>query len=296
MYPDKRLLLKMKKYFVVFLFLGLFAFSYKQPSYTLTLAKKWESDTLFKVPESVLYDPLRNVIYVANINGKSGEKDGNGFISRLLPDGRIEELEWISGLDAPKGMGLYQDKLYVADLTAVVVIDLKNGKIEKRIEVPGASFLNDLTIDTDGHVYISDSQTLRVYRLTDDIPRVWKEHTEWQKPNGLLALEGALHLIDMNNGKLYELSYKNGGIRTLATAIPSGDGIVAIGKDEYLISNWNGEILHVHKGNVHKILDTKAEKKQAADIWYIPSERLLLVPTFFANTVAAYTLEPVIQD
>ncbi len=257
----------------------------------ITLQKIWETDTLLNVPESALYDAERKIIYVSNINGKPGEKDGNGFISRVSISGKIETLEWIKGLDAPKGMGLYQNKLYVSDLSRVVVINIPEEKIEKSIEIPGAVFLNDLSIDRTGVVYLTDSFTKKIFRLQGDVSGVWLEHPDWQKPNGILTSSDHLHMLDMNSGKFYKISYSNAAFSTAAKNIPSGDGIVEIARDEYIVSNWQGELLHIRQGVVRKILDTKAEKLNAADIAYIPAEKLLLVPTFFGNTIAAYRLK-----
>src|SRR6478735_5792430 len=74
----------------------------------VTATLKWKTDTILKVPESVLYNAADKFIYVANINGKPDSADGNGFITRMTLDGKIDQLEWLKGLDAPKGMGVYE--------------------------------------------------------------------------------------------------------------------------------------------------------------------------------------------
>ena len=71
----------------------------------LTLNLKWETDPTLTTCESVLYDQERDVLYVSNINGQPDGKDGNGFISKLNLDGKVTELEWVKGLNAPKGLG-----------------------------------------------------------------------------------------------------------------------------------------------------------------------------------------------
>src|SRR6478735_4970529 len=136
--------------FVLICFLSMSAFAQK-----LTL--KWKSDTLLRVPESVLFDATRNKLYVANIDGGPWEKDGKGSIGVLSTDGKIEKVEWVTGLDAPKGMGLYKNNLYVADVSRVVVIDVTSGKITEKIEIDGTKNLNDVTVSKDGQVFISDS-------------------------------------------------------------------------------------------------------------------------------------------
>ena len=96
------------------------------------LLEKWESDSLLKVPESVLFDKANQILYVSNLDGSDPWKaDGKGSIAKVGLDGKIIAAEWVSGLNAPKGMGLYNGKLYAADLGNIAVINIASGKIEK---------------------------------------------------------------------------------------------------------------------------------------------------------------------
>lgn len=257
----------------------------------VVLTKIWQTDTVLKVPESVIYNPADKFLYVANINGKGDAKDGNGFISKLSTTGKIESLEWLKGLDGPKGMGIYKGKLYVTDITKIVIIDIASAKIEKTIEVPGAIFLNDLTVDKNGTVYFTDSSDKKIYVLKDGVVSVWLEKTILEKPNGVLAQDKVLRIIDMTAGVFYEAAYSDKILKPTAQGIPAGDGIMHIGGDEYIISCWPGEVYYIKGDKVEKILDTKEQKLNAADAWYIAEQKLLLVPTFFGNSVIAYTLK-----
>ena len=123
----------------------------------------WATDTVLKTPESVIYDEIRDVLYVANINSNPGEKDMNGFISRLSTSGEILDLEWIKGLSAPKGMGIFGNMLYVTDITDLVIIDLDEAKIIQSVPVDSAVFLNDISVDMTGQVYLTDSRTGKIH-------------------------------------------------------------------------------------------------------------------------------------
>src|SRR6201986_2756869 len=125
-----------------------------------TVTKLWETDTALKVPESVLFDGANKVLYESNIDGKDPwGKDGKGSIGKVGLDGKIIAVDWVSGLNAPKGLGMHNGKLYAADLSEVVVIDIKKGVIEKTIPVDGAENLNDISVGSDGIVYVSDSKS-----------------------------------------------------------------------------------------------------------------------------------------
>jgi len=84
---------------------GIFSLQFNYPVSEPSVIKKWETDTLLRTPESVLLDEGRNILYISNINGQPTDKDGNGFISKVTLDGKIENLKWVEGFDAPKVLG-----------------------------------------------------------------------------------------------------------------------------------------------------------------------------------------------
>jgi len=123
-------------------------------------------DVGFLAPRSALHDPEADVYLVSNSNGGPADADGNGFISRVAPDGTVLALKWIDGasgaLDAPKGMALHADKLYVADLKVVRSFDRKSGEALGKVAIVTASYLNDLAIGADGTLYVSDTGLSKV--------------------------------------------------------------------------------------------------------------------------------------
>jgi hypothetical protein len=240
------------------------------------------------VPESVYHDSKNNLLYVSNIDGKSGEKDGKGFISILTPDGKIKDLQWVSGLDAPKGMGISKGRLYVADLTRIAVIDIASAKLVQSIEIEGAQFLNDITIDKTGNVYASDSTTGRIHKISNDKAELYFENKDFKRVNGLLALDDGLYVADAGTGINYKLSTDKQLTKYTETA-QGADGIVPIGKNEYIVSSWGGEVYFVDaNAKATKLLDTKEQKLNSADVAYDNKTKTLFVPTFFGNSVMAY--------
>ena len=145
----------------------------------------WEVKGLAQ-PESVVQDPATGSIYVSNIAGAIMQKDGNGFIARLRPDGTIIEREWVKGLNAPTGMALHDRTLYVADVDELVEINVASGEIVKRYAAKGAMFLNDVAVGEDGTVYVSDTPMNTIWRLKDGTFEPWLANDELNGPNGLL--------------------------------------------------------------------------------------------------------------
>ncbi|MEP7259333.1 MAG: ATP/GTP-binding protein [Flavitalea sp.] len=252
------------------------------------LIKKWETDTLLKVPESVLYDKVNQVLYASNIDGQPDGKDGQGSIAKIGLDGKIINAEWVKGLSAPKGLGQYKNTLWVADIDEVVAIDIKSGTITQKIPVEGALFLNDITVDKKGVVYVSDSKGKKVFKLENG--KVSLVVGNLQGPNGLLAHDNKLYVLD--NGGLYRIDAGNKLVK-LADGMEGGtDGVENVAKNEFIVSCWAGSIYYINAdGSKEKLLDTRDQKINSADIGYDADKRIVYVPTFWKNNVVAYELK-----
>jgi outer membrane protein assembly factor BamB len=251
------------------------------------LQKVWEASEGLKTPESVLYDELNDVIYVANINENPSEKDGNGFISILNPDGTTKTLEWVKKLNAPKGMAIYEGKLYVADIDQLVEIDIEKGKISKKYDAPGAVFLNDVTVCMNGMVFVSDTRTAKIHVLHQGEFKVWMEGEPFKSPNGLMAEKGKLYVGDEN---IYEVDILTQKVNLIVEDAGGVDGLEKNNSGQYIFSNWPGKIFLNKDGENIKLLDSTEQSINTADIDFAHKYDLILVPTFFNNRVVAYKI------
>lgn len=258
-------------------------------SFCQSLTRTWSTDTLFLKPESAVYDKKKDVIYISNVNGDFLARDNNGFISIIKTDGKIQTLKWITGLDNPQGMGLYQNKLYVADIDRVVQINVDQAKIEHIYKIEGAVFLNDVSIDRKGDLYVSDCRTNKIHRISGDKIETWLADSLLSVPNGLLALDDRVFVLNMKNGLVYSVDKTTKKLSGFTSGITDCDGIVSDGKDGYFVSGaWQGSIYHLNaKGEKKLILDLRNEKVITADIAYLPQQKLLIIPTL-NKTVIAY--------
>jgi sugar lactone lactonase YvrE len=252
------------------------------------LEKKWESEASLKVPESVLFDAQRKVLYVTNIDGEPWGADGKGSVGKVGLDGKVLVVDWVSGLQAPKGMALRGKLLYVGDLQEVVVVDVEKGEIVSRIPVAGSKRLNDVTIDSKGVLFVSDSQDKKVYRIENEQPKVLLENLKG--PNGVLFHDGALYIADGEG--LYRTG-KNGELTLISDGMSGGiDGVEHVAGGDFLVSCWSGTLHYVKAdGTRETLLDTRGEKINAADIGYDAKTRTVYVPTFFKNSVVAYEVK-----
>jgi DNA-binding beta-propeller fold protein YncE len=256
-----------------------------------SVAEQWKTDTILKTPESVIYDSVRNVLYVSNVNLEPRMKDENGFISRIDLNGKVTDVIWIEGMSGPKGMAIIGDTLFTADIDQVIAMDINAGKIIRKIPVEGARLLNDITTDGAGGLYISDTDANKIFWYAGG------KITEWlgqglNGPNGLLIAGDSLLLASQGSNDFSSIKIMTKDIRKLTDSIIHADGIAFTGKPGYyLVSDWNGEVYIINPDNSKtSVLNTKKEQTNSADIEYIIKDSLLLVPTFFKNSVVAYKL------
>lgn len=253
---------------------------------TMRLERVWESKENLPVPESVLYVEEKGELYVSLIDGEGTKKDGKGGVAILNLDGSVQDSTWVTGLNAPKGMSLYEDRLYVADISEVVVIDVKNGEVVERIEIEGAVFLNDVTVDERGVVYISDTRENRIYRMENGEYSVYQEDV--RAVNGLKCIGNDLYALAGTRLLQFDENKKE---TVIAEGFDEpGDGVESVGNGDFLVTCWAGLIYYVQKdGVIQMLLDVRTEMN-TADLGYNQKDRLLYVPTFNANSVVAYRL------
>lgn len=211
------------------------------------------SITPFANPESVLFDEGRNQYYVSEATFSVPQ--GGGKIALLDGDGKLIKPDWITGLNHPKGLGMTGDKLFVADVTEVVEIDIPSGQVVERYKIEGSLFLNDVTVSPDGDVYISDTLTNQITKIgPDGAVEAWLKDDKLDNPNGVLVHDGALYVAawgkvegktadDLGKakpiGRLMKVSLEDKSITVLSKG-PVGnlDGLEADKDGNFWVSDW----------------------------------------------------------
>ena len=199
----------------------------------------WETDSVSAVPESVLPDLKKKILYISLIDGGSWVADGKGGVAILQPDGEFNATR-VTGLNAPKGLGILGKQLYVADINEVVVVNISTGKIEKRIVPENASGLNDVTVTDKGIVYVSDSKVGRIWRIEKNAATLYLDSVKGV--NGLKAVGNELYI---GAGKSFVKADRNKTITKVAE-IPQGiDGIEPVGNGDFIVTSWGGYNFYV---------------------------------------------------
>ena len=251
-----------------------------------SLEKIWQSDSTLKTPESVLVDAKSKTLYASNIGDM--QQANTGFVSKLDMSGRVTARDWVTDLNAIKGLGLYKNMLYAAELNAVAVIDVNKAAIVKRIPIEGSKMLNDITVDAKGIVYVSDTQTGKIHRIENGKPSVYMENQK--SVNGLLSVGSNLYILADGSFIKADAAKKT---TVITTGIEGGaDGIVEVAPNEFIVSGWAGIVYYIKgDGTKQVLLETRENKRSTADIGYDAETKTLYIPTFATNVVDAYKLK-----
>ena len=256
------------------------------------LVKKWATEPVFDVPESVCWDPDREILYVSNIGGNPGEKDGNGFISRVTIEGEVRKLRWVTGLNAPKGMAVYRGRIYVSDIDELAVIDIATDRVVERYPAEGAVFLNDVAVDGKGNVYVSDSSSRNsvIYRFAGGELRAWVKGKEIQSPNGLYVDGDRLVVGNSGDGTLKAVDLETGTVTTAVNVGSAVDGLKIDSRGNFLVTDWKGRTALIEPDGGIYLLDTRSEGINAADMEFVEEYDMVVIPTFSDNRLVGAKL------
>ena len=255
------------------------------------LTKVWESDTIFKGPESVAYDEMRNCLYVSNFsrNPRDGMMYNEDFITKTDIKGKVLENKFVNGLTCPTGICVLKDRLYIVERFGLVVFNLQSNKIETRYRINDTEFLNDVSVGADGTIYISDSGSDIIYRIKDGIFEKWLISKEINKTNGILVDSDRL-LVGVNaDSSLKAVNIDDKSITRIASLPPGNiDGIKKCGSG-YLVSHFQGNLYLVRNGGeVIELLNTRGEEIKCADFEYVDKLNLLFIPALKNNKLFIY--------
>lgn len=255
--------------------------------------------TGLKQPESIAIGPGGKV-YVSETG--EYEKANDGYIS-VLEGGKLRK--FATGLDDPHGIKWFKDHLFVSDNMGFVWRIDTQGNVERFVDATDfprkVTNFNDLEIDPDGNLYISDSGDWEggggaIYRITQDkkiTPVITQDDdVKVVSPNGLL-MDGADKLleVDYTTGILFRVDLKGKSMEKVAGGFGASDGLVRDAKGRLIITDYAG-----HRVFVLAKPDAKpAEKPQeitvsgiesAADIAISPDGKSLLIPDMGGGKLA----------
>ncbi|WP_051224231.1 carboxymuconolactone decarboxylase family protein [Flavobacterium tegetincola] len=256
------------------------------------LTKNWELNG-FSMPESIVASPTENWLYVSNVN-----KNEKGYISRITKDGKVDNYKWVTGLNNPAGLALYQDKLYVGDGTELHIIDVKKGKLIESISSKKAMALNDVAISKEGQVFVSDIASGKIFTLENNKLVVWFQASEIMHPNGLFVdgdslvianygTELSLSLTADKYGSMYKVNLKDKTFSMIKSSYQLGalDGLAVV-KEGYLVTGGTVSNLFFVNDSTRRKIGTFP--KGLADISI--QGNTLYAPILFSDKIESFSL------
>ena len=266
----------------------------------------------FAAPSAIIHDSERDLYWVSNLNGEE-TNGGNGFISRLEPTAERSTLNYIDGrrsgveLREPRGLAVFNDVLYVADVKVVRRFKATNGEQLSDIEIPGATFLSDVAVAVDGSLYVAD-----VGGEPNDaaVPDTGKDAIYQVNPSGQVSvvarrpnLGGPFALVATETGLWVTCT----GSNELLLLVPSADGtpvddagrlplpgqaprgVVALPDGTFVItSETGGAAYRGYRDGPFQPIVTDLESP--ADVGYDARRQRLLIPLLTGHSLAIFDL------
>lgn len=251
------------------------------------IAKQWEIKGPVAMPEAVAYDPEKEVCYVSNYFN-----EGKEYISKVSSAGEMLDSAWVDGMVMPTGLCVSGDVLYVVDRTGLHRINTQTGEKIDKIALPGLLVPNDVTMDAEGVLYISDTRGNSLYRYVDGTLEQWLGPDVLSGPNGLLA--DGNHLLIGQNESLLMVDTQNKENRIELATFDGGSNIDGVQPEKpgiYLVSDFNGKLYRVTtSGEKTLLINTSVPGDWTADFAYDPDTKMIIIPTVYANTLIGYSM------
>ena len=302
--------------FALFAALGVTARLLAQAPATTAPQPLWTVNTGLTRPNSAYYHPQSNSIFVSNYSGSRFNKNGNGYITRLAPNGEVLAEKWATGLNAPEGIRSVGSTIWVVDIDEIVGFELTadGAQLQSRIRIDGAHALNDLATAPDGTIFVSDGSIYpyppdrppRIHMIKDGKPSIFIEGEDaGHVPVGLLVDGDRLIVgtsgrgvgVDANiaGGQLVAFDLKTKARTIVATSIAVAEvsGIEAAEPGAYFVSDvLSRRLFHISRDG--KVTTLVTFEHGGLDIGISPTvgQRVesgtLFVPFPLANSVSAY--------
>jgi hypothetical protein len=270
------------------------------------LATKVAAVAGFPGPQAALADSIQDIYFVSSITGSPTAKANNGFISRVRPDGAVENLKFIEGghngvtLNAPKGLALRGDTLWVADIDALRAFDARTGAPRDSVSLGslGAVFLSDIAIAPTGALFVTDAGIRfddvgnvlhpgpdRIFRVGPDRKvTVAVRGDTLGRPSGIaLDVIGKRFIVTSFGGKsVFAWKPEDKAPSVIAKGAGGFDGVVVAG-GRLFVASWNDSTVSSYEtGQEVKVV---TGVPNPGEIGYDAKRNRLLIPLLTGNRI-----------
>jgi len=244
----------------------------------------WVVSGEFCDPETVLPLP-DDTLLVSNVC--VSRKQENGFLTLLSADGDAIDWRIVDGLDAPLGMALVDEQLYVVDNNRVKVFHWPSYRLLETIELD-ASIANDIAVAPDGTIYVTDiARNQVIVQTPDGNQSVFGGEPRFKRANGIHIDGMSLYV---GGERLWQVNLNTGSVTTIGPEwITDVDGIEIEADGTLQITPAGGPLIRYRNDDEFEILG--GDGVSSANHGYATNLKLALIPTGFDNTVIAIRIE-----
>lgn len=249
----------------------------------------WQTDSIFKHPESIVYDVKKSCFYVSNMDKNTPvDQFYTDAISKVSKNGKRVQVEWMNGFSSPTGMILKNDTLFVVERNGIALVNAKKRKIIKRIPIQTSGFLNDITIDDKNRIFVTETEKIGViYLIENDSSLVWYKGAEIGRVNGIFA-DGNDLILGVNSDRyLKRINISNQEISNILFLGEGNiDGIQKTISGKYLVSLFLGNLYEISPSSEKiELLNTRNANLFIADFVYVPELQQVIIPSLRTNSI-----------
>ncbi|TCO78513.1 SMP-30/gluconolactonase/LRE family protein [Chromatocurvus halotolerans] len=240
----------------------------------------------FRFTESCTFDPERNLILAMNAGVPTAQRENDGYVSLIHPDGSVHTSKWIGAtrdglyLDHPLGSAIRNGVLYTVDGSFLRSFDLASGQPLESIEVPGSTFLNGIGVAEDGTAYISNTRPPEtLYRVTPEgETSVLVQGAPLAAPNGVaIDNDGNVVVVNIGNNDVLTFSPQGELLLTEHAAESGSDGLVILPDGtKYVSSVRYGSVSRIRPGEDAEVIAEGIPS--AASMCYDSVQHQLVIP------------------
>lgn len=232
-------------------------------------------------PESIVYDQVGDRYFISN--------KASNTILQLDSEHKLTTFIG-SDLNAPKGLLIVGDTLISVNNTSIQGFLLSDASRVLNISIEGAVFMNDVTTDNKGNIYVSDTSNGMIYQVSLETGEYSTLVDSIKGPNGVLYVSKSNSILICNwgeNAKIQSFNLTYSILSNLVTTELSNlDGLASDKAGNIYVSSWGSNAVYRFDPSFKNPPVIISEGHDGpADISIIKDKQRLCIPNFNANTI-----------
>jgi YVTN family beta-propeller protein len=229
---------------------------------------------VYKSPESVEYDYVNQQWFIGNHGSGTG---GHTIVKKKCASCPLQS--FASGLTTgPHGLEIVNDTLYACDGGSLRGYDINTAALIFTKTITGASFLNGITHDASGNLYVTDYTNNKIFRFNTATRGVTTfVGTGLSSPNGIIYDQPMGRCVFVQwGGSVKAVQLSDSTVTTIlaSSGLTSLDGIAKDGAGNWYISSWGLNGCTKFNSSFGSPVNVLTSQTSPADIFYTTTDTL----------------------